>query len=192
MAPNADDVDWVALLPEQLSWHWSAQARPRLDGLSDAEYRWEPVARCWSIRPRQEATSSHALGAAGSVIDWAWPPPDPPPVTTIAWRLGHLAATFGQRAASHFGTPSMDYAAVDWPLDAAGGLRLLDEMHARWATGVATLGPAGMREPCGPAEGPWAEHPMAALVLHINREAIHHLAEIALLRDLWRAGAVGR
>jgi len=26
---------------------------------------------------------------------------------------------------------------------------------------------------------------MAALVLHINREAIHHLAEVALLRDLW-------
>jgi hypothetical protein len=28
---------------------------------------------------------------------------------------------------------------------------------------------------------------MAALVLHINREAIHHGAEIALLRDLYRA-----
>jgi hypothetical protein len=31
---------------------------------------------------------------------------------------------------------------------------------------------------------------MAALILHINREAIHHGAEIALLRDLyrWQAG----
>jgi hypothetical protein len=27
---------------------------------------------------------------------------------------------------------------------------------------------------------------MAALVLHINREVIHHGAEIALLRDLYR------
>jgi hypothetical protein len=27
---------------------------------------------------------------------------------------------------------------------------------------------------------------MAALVLHINREAIHHGAEILLLRDLYR------
>jgi hypothetical protein len=26
---------------------------------------------------------------------------------------------------------------------------------------------------------------MATLVLHINRELIHHGAEIALLRDLW-------
>jgi hypothetical protein len=28
---------------------------------------------------------------------------------------------------------------------------------------------------------------LAALVLHINREAIHHLAEVLLLRDLYRA-----
>jgi len=28
--------------------------------------------------------------------------------------------------------------------------------------------------------------PMAALVLHVNREALHHLAEISLLRDLYR------
>jgi hypothetical protein len=28
---------------------------------------------------------------------------------------------------------------------------------------------------------------MAALVLHINREVLHHGAEIALLRDLYRS-----
>lgn len=36
------------------------------------------------------------------------------------------------------------------------------------------------------AEGPFAKEPMAALVVHINREALHHGAEIALLRDLYR------
>jgi hypothetical protein len=46
------------------------------------------------------------------------------------------------------------------------------------------LGPEELARPCGPAEGPYAELPMAALVLHINREAIHHGAEISLLRDL--------
>jgi hypothetical protein len=41
----------------------------------------------------------------------------------------------------------------------------------------------------GPAvpEGPFADHPMAALGLHINREVIHHGAEVACLRDLYRA-----
>ncbi len=32
------------------------------------------------------------------------------------------------------------------------------------------------------------EDSMAALVLHIHRELFHHGAEIALLRDLYRAG----
>lgn len=42
-----------------------------------------------------------------------------------------------------------------------------------------------LRRLCGAAEGPWGESPMADLVLHINREALHHGAEIALLRDLY-------
>ena len=31
------------LLRDQLTWHWDAQLRPRLDGLTDEEYLWEPV-----------------------------------------------------------------------------------------------------------------------------------------------------
>ncbi|MGE5287395.1 MAG: DinB family protein [Micromonosporaceae bacterium] len=60
----------------------------------------------------------------------------------------------------------------------------MDEAYAAWMNGVRGLGPEGLARPCGPAEGPYAKHPMGALVLHINREAIHHGAEIALLRDL--------
>ncbi|HEX7993167.1 MAG TPA: hypothetical protein VF506_04545, partial [Streptosporangiaceae bacterium] len=52
--------------------------------------------------------------------------------------------------------------------------------------GVRGLGPDGLIWPCGPAEGPYADYPLADLVLHINREALHHGAEIALLRDLYR------
>ena len=181
------DVAWATLLPEQLEWHWSAQARPRLDGLTDDEMRWEPVAGCWSVRPRADATSRLAAGSGDVVVDYEWPVPDPAPVTTIAWRLAHVTIVFGQRAANHFDGPAVDYATVDWPLTADAMLALVDDAHERWATGVAALGDDGMAESCGPTEGPYAEHPMAALVLHINREAIHHLAEIALLRDLYRA-----
>jgi hypothetical protein len=45
--------------------------------------------------------------------------------------------------------------------------------------------PPGLARPCGPAEGPWASASMAELVFHINREMLHHGAEIALLRDLY-------
>ena len=53
------------------------------------------------------------------------------------------------------------------------------------AGGVQSLGDARLARPCGPAEGPFAESSMATLVLHVNREALHHGAEIALLRDLY-------
>ncbi len=64
-------------------------------------------------------------------------------------------------------------------------LRQLDDAHDAWIKGVRGLGSDGLAQPCGPAEGPFAEYPMATLVLHIHREAIHHGAEIALLRDLY-------
>jgi hypothetical protein len=50
---------------------------------------------------------------------------------------------------------------------------------------VRGLDAAGLAAPCGPSEGPYAKDPMAALILHINREAIHHGAEVSLLRDLY-------
>jgi hypothetical protein len=51
---------------------------------------------------------------------------------------------------------------------------------------VRALGEEGLARPCGPVEGPFADEPLAALLLHIHREVIHHGAEIALLRDLYR------
>ena len=58
------DIDWNTMLADQLDWHWRSQLRPRLDGLTDDEYFWEPVAGCWSIRPRGEAhgTGTGRLG----------------------------------------------------------------------------------------------------------------------------------
>jgi DinB superfamily len=125
-------------------------------------------------------------GSGDHTIDFAWPQPEPPPVTTIAWRLGHIiVGVFGMRAASHFGGPPVDYQDFPYSGTAGGALAQLDEAYTAWLNGVRGLGADGLLRPCGPAEGPFSEYPMAALVLHINREAIHHAAEIALLRDLY-------
>ena len=55
----------------------------------------------------------------------------------------------------------------------------------------------GLREQAAILASAWADGEMlavgarllaiAALVLHINREVIHHGAEVALLRDLYRS-----
>ena len=40
-----------------------------------------------------------------------------------------------------------------------------------------------------PGRGPYADYPFIALILHINREVIHHGAEIACIRDLYAHSA---
>ena len=77
----------------------------------------------------------------------------------------------------------MTYGSYDYPAIATEALRRLDQALAVWFTGVRSMGPRGLAERC--REPGFESDSMGALVLHINREAIHHLAEIALLRDLF-------
>jgi hypothetical protein len=184
---STKDIDWNAELVDQLDWHWQNQLRPRLDGLTDDEYFWEPVPGCWSLRPRGQSRTPIAGGSGDFVAEVELPEPETPPVTTIAWRLAHLiVGVFGSRNASHFGGPPADYQTFEFAGTASQALDQLDSAYADWTKGVRGLGLDGLSRPCGPAEGPFAEYPMAALVLHINREALHHGGEIALLRDLYR------
>jgi len=160
-------------LADQLDWHWQHQLRPRLEGLTDDEYFWEPVPGCWTLHPD------------GS-IDFSYPPPQPEPFTTIAWRLAHvIVGVLAMRNHSHFGGPPADYQSWPYARDASTALDQLDGAYANWITGVRGLDAAALARPCGPAEGPYADYSMATLVLHINREVIHHGAEIACIRDLY-------
>ena len=75
-------------------------------------------------------------GSGEWLIDFGLPEPDPAPVTTIAWRIGHLVVgVFGARAASHFGGPAEDYQTHDYPGDAATALAQLDRSYAAWMAG---------------------------------------------------------
>jgi hypothetical protein len=70
-------VDWTAQLHDQLGWHWDYILRPRLEGLTDEEYLWEPVADCWSLRPRDTASPWKTAGAGDLVMEYAHPEPFP-------------------------------------------------------------------------------------------------------------------
>lgn len=180
------DLDLSSLFADQLEWHWTNQLRERLAGLTDEEYFWEPVADCWTVRPRGTGAAPIQAGSGAMTIDFGFPPPEPAPVTTIAWCLAHLVVgVLGARIHGHFGGPAYDYESYDYPATAQESLAQLDRLVERWIAGVRGLDDAALAAPCGPSEGPWAEHPMAELVLHINREVIHHGSEIALLRDLY-------
>jgi len=169
-------IVWNHELLDQLDFAWNVQFLPRVEGLTDEEYLWEPVADCWSLR-----RDTDGVVRFEDVV----PEPKPAPVTTIAWRLIHIADVFGPRASNQFGDGSFDLANMDLPLTAEGGLACVREQYDLWHAGVESLGEDGLSRPCGPTEGSYAEAPVAALVLHINREFIHHAAEIQLLRDLY-------
>jgi DinB superfamily len=191
---RAVGVDWGRLLVGQLEFYWEVHLRPRLDGLTDEEYLWEPVEGCWSLRPGPDGRWR---------LDQPDPPPDPPPMTTVAWRLVHVGATcLANRASAFFGDGGVPadadmfdprHVPADLPGGAAEAVEFLERSYHRWHDGVAALDDEALARPLGPRGGPFAEDLMAELVAHISREVMHHGAEIALLRDLWRAtGATSR
>jgi hypothetical protein len=97
-----------------------------------------------------------------------------------------IVEVLGERVHSHFGGPAVSLETFSFAGTARVALDQLDQAYAAWSSGVRALGADGLERPCGPAEGPFATMPLAGLVLHIHREMIHHGAEVALLRDLYR------
>lgn len=181
---------WNQRLVEQLVFHWDHHLRPRLEGLTDEEYAWEPAPGCWSVRPRAEVRSELANGRGAMVWEYDFPEPDPVPVTTVAWRLAHLIVqVFGERNMHHFDGPEIRFMSHDYAATATEALAQLDDGYRRWVDGCRSLGEEGLERAVGEAEGPFAASPYADLILHINREVIHHGAEILTLRDLYRARA---
>ena len=176
---------WGALLLDQLDFYLNAHLFPRLEGLTDEEYFWEPVPGSWSL----------VEGGDGWEMQGSWPEPepDPPPVTTIGWRLAHIAsANIGARANALFGTapepgtPMYDPRFLPpIPGSAGDAIALLHEVWGRWRDGFAGLDDLHLLAPLGPVGGPYADDPLAGLVLHVSRETMHHGGEIGLLRDLY-------
>ena len=161
--------------------------RPRR--LSDAEYFWEPVDGCWSIctgrarlRPRGRST----------------PVGERAPFTTIAWRLGHIAGSvWGWRVAGHFEharrrhTPST-WQASNGPATPGTPGSCSMTQYRRWQDAASPRSTtAAFDGAVRPGRGTVRlRRRSAALVLHINREVIHHGAEILTVRDLYAARKV--
>ncbi|HJB10981.1 MAG TPA: DinB family protein [Candidatus Brachybacterium merdavium] len=180
------------LLEEQIDFHYREFMRPRLEGLTDQEYFFDPTGsgEIWTVHPPVpdgQVPPGRIQGGAGElVIDFEHPEPVPAPFTTIAWRLGHIiVGVLAARSHSHFDGPAADYFSWEYATTAEEALAQLDRQYERWISGVRTWSAEDLMVPVGPAEGPWAESSRATLVAHINRELIHHLAEVALLRDLY-------
>ncbi len=151
----------------------------RLHGLTDEEYLWEPVAGCWSVR----------RDGAGEWAVERGEPGDAASVTTIAWRLTHLACHVLGGFATWLRDGGLPYVGdPDVPHTADAALAALDRNWRRWREGMERTEPSRWREPIGEAFGEHRDASTAELVLHVLDEFVHHAAEVSLLRDLYAAG----
>jgi hypothetical protein len=109
-------------------------------------------------------------------------------VTTIAWRLGHLTSGLAGRWEYTFGERAADPATlVDFSTGAADAIAKLEAWIAKWRSGILTLTDEQLDQP-GFGQYPWGLDPglpFIGILWWVNRELIHHLAEAALLRDLY-------
>jgi len=175
------------LLIEQLEFYWKFHLWPRLQGLTDEEYLWEPVEGMWSVRPDEHGRMVYELEN---------PAPDPPPLTTIAWRMVHIGVGCFAIRVNAFFADNPDNADMfdarhvpsEIPGTAADGLDFLRYWYQRWNQSIRSLDKDSLWSPLGPRGALFSDDPMLGLITHINREVMHHGGEICLLRDLFRAG----
>ena len=164
-------------------------SRARLKGLTDEEYLWEAAPGAWPVRRRRDATTQDAYGAGEWVLDVVRQEPRPAPVTTIAWRLGHLYSGFSLRWEWTFGGRQMLWDSLEFTPSAAEALDRFWTVIDRWRECVGALTDQQLDiVGFGQFPGGLDPHlPFISIVWWTNREFIHQMAEIALLRDLWRA-----
>ncbi|PPS91202.1 DinB family protein [Streptomyces sp. MH60] len=123
------------------------------------------------------------------------PEPDATPVTTIAWRLAHLHSCFAGQWEWTFGERRRDpRQLVDFTPSAALELERFWAVIDRWREDVAHVTEEQL-DTVGFSQYPYGsdpDDPYIGVVAGDSLEFIHHMAEIALLRDLWRARSAAR
>ena len=164
----------------------------RLEGLTDAEWLWEPAPGAASLRPRGAARSPLPFGPGDWQLD-AGPPDGVSQVRTIAWEICHLTSGLAGRWEWTFGARSQEPdGLVDFSPSATAGLSQLGQWCDAWKAGLLTLTDAQLDQVGFGAypQGLDPELPFYGIVWWVNRETIHHLAAAMTLRDLYAATTV--
>ena len=151
-----------------------ARLLERLDGLTLDEYLWEPADGAWSVRAGDDGTPI-VDGAGQREVE-------PAPVTTIAWRLWHIAIDCFDDYTRRFGGDTRD-ASAEWTTDPAQAIATLTDTWARYRQVAAER---EWWDELGENWEHWSRHSTADMAMHASNELVHHAAEIALLRDLHR------
>jgi len=169
----------VDLLATQMDEAWESLRR-WVQGLSDEEFFWQPVPGCWTVHPDDSGRW---------IVDYAIPEPDPPPFTTIAWRLIHIATCKVMYYEHAFGPGKLTWDDLEIPETVADAKAMLEEGHARLREALARLNDEDLEEM---RRTNWGElWPTWRIFWVMISHDLHHGAEIGCLRDLYRSGGPG-
>ncbi|KOG25972.1 DinB family protein [Streptomyces wedmorensis] len=162
--------------------------------MTDAEYLWEPGPGCWSVRRHADGPGPGAtvlVGAGEFGRDTTPPPhPEPAPFTTIAWRLSHLAELLALRADHTNGSHSLTRDDYRVSGDVATAVKAFSAAADAWRDALLSADDEALDTVghCTYPHGSDPEELFLDVVWWVNQEILHHGAEIALLRDLYRLG----
>lgn len=169
-----------------------------LDGLTQAEFDWEPHPGAFGVRSREACVTPNPVGAAGSpwVLDHDWEVVEAAdrgeavePMATIGWLLNHVGAAPGITAQLDFvggpTTPTPEVYATMWGQDV---IPTVAEAVARFRDGWARMGEALAGASDEMLERPCDGHPWKrgdrAIAAMLN-EVSHHGTQICMLRDFF-------
>jgi len=183
------DADWaqrrvMVLVAGLVDEAWMTM-EPNLDGLSDAEYHWEPAPGCWGVRRRGEIQAPDCWGRGDWAVETCLDGRVSPTMTTIGWRLMHAYDCTNDFTSRAFGHGGVDWNDIVVPGTASAAVELMTAAVARLrdlldtSTDDVLLGVGGVDD----ARARWLLLDKALL------ESIHHCAEIGVLRALYRATA---
>jgi hypothetical protein len=176
MTDAASDRRVAPIVLDTLDFVW-ARIHQRIEGLTQDEYVWEPAPGAWSVRRQDDGQWR---------VERVVPQPDPAPVTTIAWRLWHIAVDcLASYTSSGLGEWPLEVHGREWYAEVGPAVAALDTSWSAFREGLVALGEDGLWRRLGPDWGPYADDTWAGLALHALDELAHHGAEVALLRDLY-------
>lgn len=166
----------VALLEHELQEAYDG-IRARVADLTDEEFFWEPVPGCWTVR--RDARGKWAADYPDE------PHPEPPPFTTIAWRLVHVGECKLMYHEYAFGPAKLAWPEIDSAHTAASAVAQLDSGHALLKADLARLDDRDLERS---VLTNWGERwPAWKFFWTMISHDLHHGAEIGTLRDLFRS-----
>ncbi len=162
----------------------SSRLAEALANIPDEEFFWEPVPGCWTVHDRAERRARSADGRGQWVIDYEVPDPNPPPLTTIAWRTVHVAAVNYLYWDYAFGSATLGFD-LDIPGSAVDAIQWLLDSESPLARTLSAIPDDGALDQLLPTN--WGDRwPVSRIFTTLINEQVHHGAEISLLRDLYR------